>query len=409
MAAILETGEGRPATLLDLTRLGPGGYCTATARSLGARVIKIEDPRLGDYGREVRMMAEGEPPAGDEDGPFPFFRMLSRGKESVELDLKAEAGREVFLDLVERADVVVEQFRPGVMERLGVGWPILRQRNPKLVMCSITAFGQDSPFAAMAAHDVNVMGMSGLLDLIAAGQCAGTEREGPQLVGIQLGDAVAGLAGLTAILAGLVGRANHGRGAWLDVSMYDALLSLPTVEAAEVAEAGRVAGPGEGMLDGAFASYNLYRAGDGGRLAVGAFEPKFWARFCELLERPDWVARQHDRAEQEELKREVGEAIAARPLSDWEQLFEPEDCCVSPVRPFEVALGDEHAERRGLWRTASGEWEQPTPFSLADGFELLSGGTVPSRGESTAELLAELGVAPDRIAAVAAENEAAGP
>jgi alpha-methylacyl-CoA racemase len=404
MATVLEGADGRPAVLLDLTRLGPGGYCTSTARSLGARVIKVEDPRLGDYAREVHMMPGHDGGAAlESDVPSAFFRMLSLGKESVALDLKSAAGRAAFLDLVEAADVVVEQFRPGVMERLGLGWPQLRERNPRLVMCSITAFGQDSPFAADAAHDINVMGLAGLLETIGAGRRAGSDRDGPQIVGIQLGDAVAGLAALTAIFAGLYARSNHGRGSWLDVSMYDALLSLPTVEAAEYAEAGRVAEPGEGMLDGAFACYNLYRTGDDRWLAVGAFESKFWARFCALVERPEWVDRQRDRGVQEALKREVGELIESHPLEHWLALFAGSDCCVSAVRSFEQALEDEHARRRGLWKR-DGDFEQPTPFSFADGFELLRGGEPPARGEHTGELLAELGVEPERIASVLAEN-----
>lgn len=396
MGAPLQRASGDATIVLDLTRLGPGGYCTASARGLGARVIKVEDPGAGDYARQVRMLEEGAAAAAE---PSEFFRMLSLGKESVVLDLKSEAGHAAFLEMVERADVVVEQFRPGVLERLGIGWPVLRERNPRLVLCSISAFGQDSPFAGDAAHDINVMGLSGMLTAIAAGRRAGSEREGPEVVGVQLGDAVAGLAGLTAILAGLLARAEHGRGAWLDVSMYDALLSLPTVEAAELAEAGRVAGPGEGMLDGAFACYSLYRTGDDAWLTVGAFEPKFWHRFCELVERPGWIELKDDRGAQEELKLEVAARIAERPLAEWMELFAGEDCCVSPVRGFDEALADEHARRRQLWRGKEG-FEQPLPFSFVDGFEPLRGGSPPSQGADTARVLAELGVGRELIDAV---------
>jgi alpha-methylacyl-CoA racemase len=400
MPAPLQREDGSATVILDLTRLGPGGYCTAAARGLGARVIKVEDPGPGDYAREVRMLPGSPPPA---DGISEFFRMLSRGKESVVLDLKSESGRAAFLALVEEADAVVEAFRPGVLERLGLGWPTLRERNPRLILCSITAFGQDSPLSGEAAHDINVMGLSGLLSAIAAGRRAGSGGEGPEIVGIQLGDAVAGLTGIAAILAGLVGRAEHGRGAWVDVSMFDALLSLPTVEAAELAEAGRVAAPGEGMLDGAFAGYNLYRAADDGWLAVGAFEPKFWRRFCELLERPDWIELQHDRDAQENLKGLVAERIAGRPLADWAKLFAGEDCCVSPVRGFDQALADEHARHRRLWRGDDG-FEQPLPFSFVDGFEAVRGGEPPSQGEQTVAVLEDLGVDRELIAAVAAEG-----
>ncbi|MGE0065965.1 MAG: CaiB/BaiF CoA transferase family protein [Solirubrobacterales bacterium] len=402
MATIFEAKDGAPAVLLDLTRLGPGGYCTSTARSLGARVIKVEDPRLGDYAREVHMMPGVD--AGPES-PSAFFRMLSLGKESVALDLKSTAGRAAFLSLVERADVVVEQFRPGVMDRLGLGWAELHARNPRLVMCSITAFGQDSPFRDDAAHDINVMGLSGLLEAIAAGRRAGSTRQGPQIVGVQLGDAVAGLAALTAILGGLYARSNHGRGAWIDVSMYDALLSLPTVEAAEYAEAGRVARPGEGMLDGAYACYNLYRTGDDGWLAVGAFEEKFWKQFCTLLEQPEWIVLQRDLERQESLMREVAELIASRPLDEWLAVFAGSDCCVSPVRSFDAALEDEHARRRRLWKQSDG-MEQPTPFTFADGFELLRGGVAPERGEHTGDILGELGVDPELIAQALADSAA---
>lgn len=398
MAHLLAPG-GKPLIVLDLTRLGPGGYCTAALRRHGARVIKVEDPQLGDYGRDVRMIAA----ADEEAGMSEFFKLLSVGKESVALDLKDETGRGAFLRMVAHADVVVEGFRPGVMARLALDWPRLAAVNPRLVLASITAFGQDSPFSGQATHDVNVMGLSGLLTAIAAGRRAGSDADGIQLVGVQLGDAVAGLAGVTAVLGALFGREAGGEGSWVDVSMYDALLSLPTVEVAEYAEAGRVARPAEGVLDGAFASYNLYRTADDGWLAVGAFEEKFWRRFCELVGRPEWAAIGHDREVQDRLKAEVAAVVAGRPLSDWEGLFAAGDCCVTPVRSLSEALGDEHARRRGLWQGDDGI-EQPPPFAFAAGFDLDPGGEAPTRGEQTAAVLEEMGVAPEDVGAILAAN-----
>src|SRR5579864_3674867 len=264
--------------VLDLTRLLPGAFCTMLLADMGADVIKIEEPREGDYMRWTPPLVNGQ--SG-------LFSALNRNKRSATLNLKSEAGRDLLLRLVEGADVLVEGNRPGVMRRLGLGWEVLHGRNPRLVMCSITGYGQDGPFAARAGHDLNYMATAGALGL-------NGQRDGPPVpLSVQVADiGGGGLQPAVAILGALVGVQRGGEGRWIDSSMTDGAVGwLALVFAAHAA--GEIVARGDQRLAGRFPCYRVYACKGSGFYSVAALEPKFWSALCQAMERPDLIERQY--------------------------------------------------------------------------------------------------------------------
>jgi alpha-methylacyl-CoA racemase len=257
--------------VLDLTRLLPGPVATMHLADMGAEVIKIEDPGAGDYARVM--------------GPVrvevsQFFVAVNRGKRMLRLDLKDAAQREQLLAMVETADVLVESFRPGVMDKLGLGWTTLRARNPKLVMCAISGYGQHGPFAQLAGHDINYIGYAGMLEQNAGGDGV------PALPNLQVADLLGGAqSALQGILAALVAVKMGGAGRFIDVSMADAVLAHNLMPLVAVNN-GAPASPGRDLLTGGVPCYNVYRTADGRHMAVGALELKFWQACCDVLARP---------------------------------------------------------------------------------------------------------------------------
>src|SRR5437868_15322516 len=264
--------------VLDLTRLLPGAYCTLLLADMGADVIKVEEPGAGDYMRWTPPIVAGQ---------SALFSAINRNKRSITLNLKSEEGRQLLLGLVENADVLVEGNRPGVMERLGLGWPVLHARNPRLVMCSITGYGQDGPFASRAGHDLNYMAIAGALGL-------NGERGGPPApLPVQVADiGGGGLQPAVAILGALVGVQRGGEGRWIDASMTDGAVSWLALAFA-AREAGERVARGGQRLAGRYACYRVYACKDGRYYSVGALEPKFWNGLCQVLERPDLVEQQY--------------------------------------------------------------------------------------------------------------------
>jgi crotonobetainyl-CoA:carnitine CoA-transferase CaiB-like acyl-CoA transferase len=315
--------------VLDLTRLLPGPVATMHLADMGAEVIKIEDPGAGDYARVMG-------PVRNEVSQF--FVAVNRGKRMMRLDLKDAADREQLLAMVETADVLVESFRPGVMDKLGLGWRTLKQRNPKLVMCAISGYGQDGPFAQLAGHDINYIGYAGMLD-----QNAGVDGV-PVLPNLQVGDLLGGAqSALQGILAALVAVKMGGAGRFVDVSMTDAVLAHNLMPLVAVNN-GAAAQPGRDLLSGGVPCYNVYRTADGRYMAVGALELKFWQGCCDVLGRPDLKTRHWQLGQQVggedamALKDELSAIFATRTLAQWTEAFAPADCCVSPVLRTEEAL-----------------------------------------------------------------------
>ena len=366
--------------VLDLTRLLPGAICTLLLADMGADVVKVEEPGSGDYMRWY-------PPL--RDGQSVLFNALNRNKRSVTLNLKSEAGRELFLDMCRQADVVVEGNRPGVMARLGLAWPVLRECNPGLIMCAITGYGQNGPFSQRAGHDLNYMAIAGALSM------NGRRGEAPHPLAVQVADiGGGGQAGATAILGALLSVARGGEGRYLDVSMTDGAFSWLAVPLAQVSTQGSIP-RGMHRLTGRYACYGVYECADGRFMSVGALEPKFWRTLCEALGRPDLIEGQYAEGEaQERLRSEVASVFASRSRDEWSQALGGLDVCCEPVLELEEVAAHPQIRARGLLV------DQPTGLELAPAVRLSEAWRrkgPPRLGEDTAEVLAGVGVDEQRL------------
>ncbi|MGJ3231065.1 MAG: CaiB/BaiF CoA transferase family protein [Oceanicaulis sp.] len=330
MAGLLEGVK-----VLDLTRLLPGPLCTLHLADQGADVVKIEDPHAGDYARTD--LAFGVSMSH-------LFHALNRGKRSIRLDLKSEDGRAALLELVRDADVLVESFRPGTLEKLGLAPDRLQAGNPGLVVCRISAYGQTGPLADKAAHDINMVGYAGLASQFPSH--GGRLR----LPGFQIADVAGGaLTAAAAISMALVRKVRDGQGAVLDVAMAEAALSAGVTAFAMTQFHGRSPEPEADVLTGLLPCYGFYATKDGGQIAMGALEPKFWRAFCALVDRPDL----EDKGlavgpDGEHVKAELEKLFATKPLGKWTELLDGADCCVTPVLSIEQALTLPHFAERGL-------------------------------------------------------------
>ena len=321
--------------MLDLTRLLPGPVAALRLAELGADVLKIEAPGAGDPTRTM-MQSSSDRVAGR---PGAFYRMVNRGKRETRLDLKSAAGRNVLRALAAEADVLIESFRPGVMERLGLDYATLRAANPRLVYCAISGYGASGPFADHAGHDLNYIGYAGVLDQLAS-------RDGtPILPNFQIADLLGGaLSAVTQILAALWHVARGGAGRFVDVSMTHTSYAHNFVAQVSLVNDGAAPAAGSGLLNGGVPCYNLYRTSDERWLAVGALELKFWETLCMALDRPEWATRHWSLGQAIggpdalALIQELAAVIATRTFGEWVELLEPLDCCVSPVlTPAEAA------------------------------------------------------------------------
>jgi len=366
--------------ILDLTRLLPGAFCTMLLADMGADVVKIEEPGTGDYMRWTPPLIGGQ---------SALFNALNRNKRSVTLNLKAGEGRDLLLKLVDAAAVLVEGNRPGVMDRLGVGWEALRARNPKLVMCSITGYGQDGPFASRAGHDINYTATAGVLGL--NGEAAGP----PAPLSVQVGDiAGGGMQPAVSILAALLAVERGGEGRWLDVSMTDGAaswLALPFAQAGGGEDVRR----GAQRLSGRFACYRVYECKGGGYYSVGALEPKFWAALCGALGKPELVELQFVEGEQQaRVHRELEDVFATRTRDEWGPVLAPLDACCEPVLDLdEVARHPQISARRLIDERATGLEVRPAVVMREDWRRM----DPPGLGDHTAEVLAEVGVDASRL------------
>ena len=374
--------------ILDLTRLLPGGYATLLLADLGADVIKIEEPGKGDYVRWTPPMV----------GEFSAAHVaLNRNKRSVTLNLKSPEGRELFAQLARSADVVIESFRPGVLERLGVGWSVLSEHNPRLVYCAISGYGQDGPRSQVAGHDANYIGYAGVLGI------NGEEGRRPVLPGVQVGDlAGGGMAAVIAILAALQARERTGRGDFCDISMMDGAFSWLTMHAASFVATGVEPEREQMYLSGAFPCYRVYPAADGW-ISVGALEPQFWAALCEAIDRPDLTGDAFASGDRRaEVIESLEELFSRRTRAEWMSEFEGRDVCVGPVNGFDEAFADEQLQARGM--VVDGEVEGAAwrhvgnPVKLGSQDEALIRRPPPKMGEHTNEVLGEAGLSEERIA-----------
>jgi alpha-methylacyl-CoA racemase len=372
--------------ILDLSRLLPGAYASQMLADFGADVIKIEEPGSGDYGRFM-------PPHG-AGGMSLYFLATNRNKRSMTLNLKSSAGREIFLRLVRPADVVLESFRPGVMERLGLGYQQLKNVHPGLIYCAISGYGQDGPYHLRAGHDLNYAGYAGLLHYN-----RGADGE-PAMPATQLGDLAGGsFMAVIGILTALVGRAQTGEGRMIDVSMTEGVMSLLPLAAAAYLNTGVVPQPGLSALDGGLPCYNIYETQDGKHITLAALEYKFWHTFCtrvghlELLPFHQPVGP----AEREQAMDMLRAIFKTRTRDEWIAELADIDACVGPVYGIDEALNDRHAQTRGMSVTGGPVGETGASFRTLPGFPRISGveheqrHPPPGLGEHTSELLLELG------------------
>src|SRR5688500_16431571 len=380
--------------VLDLSRLLPGGFCTLLLADLGADVLKVEDTGGGDYIRWMPPYYGGEEQQR-EGTASAYFLALNRNKRSLRLNLKDERGKEVLLRLAEDYDVLVESFRPGVMDRLGVGYEALRERNPRLIYCPISGYGQDGPLTERSGHDTNYLALNGLLGLTG-------RRGGPPIQSAgQIADlGGGGLMAAVGILAAVIERERSGEGQMVDVSMTDGSLSWLAMVAARYFAEQKVPHRGEPELTGGIACYFPYEAGDGRWVSLGALEPKFWQNWCNGVGRPDLIEKQFVHPDSDD-GAEIAAVFRERTRDEWTAFAGEHDCCLEPILDLDEALASDLVKARGMVV----ELDQPgigpvkqvgAPIKLsrtpAD-----TTGAAPALGADTDDVLRELGIDPQPL------------
>jgi len=388
--------------VLDLSRLLPGGFCSLLLADFGADVLKVEDTGMGDYIRLSPPYYEG----AEDSAKSALFLSLNRGKRSIRLNLKEEAGREALLRLAASHDVLLESFRPGVMERLGVGYERLREANPGLVYCAISGYGQDGPYTARSGHDMNYLGLSGLLGL--SGDAGGP----PVQAAGQIADLGGGaLMAAFGILAALRERERSGEGQVVDVSMFDGSLAWLAMVAARYLAEGVTPRRGELELAGSLICYRPYECKDGW-VTLGALEPKFWQAWCRGVGREDLIEKQFEQPGSE-AHGEVERVFAERTRDEWQAFASDHDCCLEPVLDLDEALDSELVRAREMVV----QIDQPG----TDGVRLLGvpvklsrtpgapAGPGPGLGEHTQEVLLGVGYTQEEIESMFESGAAAGP
>jgi alpha-methylacyl-CoA racemase len=359
--------------VLDLSRLLPGPFCSLLLADMGADVLKIEEPRGGDYARWY-------PPFIGDVGAF--FGAINRNKRSMTLNLKEPAGKDVLLRLAEKADVLIESFRPGVMDRLGLGYETLKALNPRLVYCSISGYGADGPLRERAGHDLNYMARCGLLDL------NGRKDEDPVVAGFQVADVAGGaLYAALGIVSALFKRERTGKGAFIDISMTEGALSLALPSMA-IRAGGEAVGRGEGMLGGGVPAYDVYETADARYLAVAALEPKFWQGFVEVIGAPELATDGLLNGDAgHRARHRVAQILATRSREEWEQIFARVDVCVEGVKTLDEVLVDELFEARQVFFELQGIVQARTPVTPRQRHNV----PAPELGADTEAVLESLG------------------
>ena len=389
--------------VLDLSRLLPGGYCSLLLADFGAEVLKVEDTGMGDYIRWSPPFYEGV----DESAKSALFLALNRGKRSIRLDLKSGGGKEALLRLVREHDVLLESFRPGVMERLGVGYERLREENPRLVYCAITGYGQDGPYTGRSGHDMNYLGLNGLLGL--SGDAGGPPVQSAGQIADLGGGALMAAVG---ILAALRERDGSGEGQLVDVSMFDGALSWLALVAARYLAEGKPPARGELELAGGLLCYRPYACRDGW-VTLGALEPKFWQAWCRGVGREDLVEKQFE-PPGSDAHAEVERIFLERTRAEWRAFASEHDCCLEPVLGLDEALDSELVRAREMVVSVDQPGAEsvvrllgvPVKLSRTPG---APAGPGPALGEHTEEVLSSLGYSPEEVAALLESGEAAGP
>lgn len=373
--------------ILDLTVTLPGPYCTVLLADLGAEVIKIENPEGGDWFRHEKPAVKG---MGIR------FLNLNRNKKSLTLNLKSPKGIEIFLALVRKAHVVLEGFRPGVVDRLGIGYRQAVAANPQIVYCSISGYGQDGPYRLLAGHDINYLGYTGLLDL------GGFEDRPPVMPAMPIADYSGGLMAAVGILAALQSAQRTGKGQYVDISMFDGVLGFQHAPLAEYVATGQSPRRGKFWLGGNLPWYSVYETKDGKAVTMGPLEPHFWANFCKLLGREDLIeGHGAEEEKREEIYHFLRKTFREKTRDEWTAFFKGQDVCVGPVQDVDEALKDVQVKHRQMIveveHPHAGPLLQigiPIKFSETPG-EIRE--PAPALGQHNDEILKELGHSPSEI------------
>lgn len=379
--------------VIDLSRLLPGAFCSQILGDFGAEVIKVEDTNQGDYSRWCHPTVSD---AMIDDTISAYFAVLNRNKKSIKINLKTAEGREVFLRLVDTAGVILESFRPGVMDRLGVGYELLRQRNPKLVYCALTGYGQHGPYRDLAGHDINYLALAGVLGM------QGSAGGDPILSGVQIADIGGGaLMAVIGILLALAVRERTGRGQFVDIAMLDGAVSWLAQHAGNYFATGRLPERGKMILNGGYACYNVYRTKDNKYMALGALEEKFWAEFCRAVGRDDLIDRQYVFEEQESVIAELQRIFQEKTCAEWMEVFREYDTCITPVLELDEVVNDPQVLHRKMIIKVPEEggrmlYQLGNPIKLSETPAQIRLNP-PKYGENSVEILRELGYESEEI------------
>jgi len=333
--------------VFDLSRLLPGGFCSMMLGDFGAEVIKVEEPGRGDYVRWAPPFINGQ---------SAYFLSINRNKKSIVLDLKNPKGTDVFLRLVRTADVMIEGFRPGVVDRLGIGYQHISRVNPRIIYCSISAFGQSGPFRNQEGHDLNCLALAGLLSITGI-------NGGPLIIpGVQLSDYAGAMMAIIAILLALIEREKSGEGQYCDLSMLDAVTSWMGMHIVKYLADRLLPYPQDSMFNGALACYNIYKTKDDRFVVLGAMEEKFWVSFCKVIGREDLIPLQWEgQTIQEKMKEELSLLFREKTRAEWLKLLDGQGTCFSPVLNMEETLNSPHLQERGMFQGIKGEGGETIP------------------------------------------------
>lgn len=376
--------------VLDLSTMLPGPLCTMIMADFGAEVIRVEPTKGGDLWRNSLPLVNGL--------GHPYMQ-VNRNKKSMDLNLKSDEGKAIFYRMVKDADVVIEQYRPGVADRLGIGYQKIREINPKIVYCSLSGYGQDGPYSQKAGHDINYVSYAGILGL--------TVRKGqvPTIPSVQIADIGGGaLYAAISILIALRGVDQNGTGQYIDVSMLDGAMSWMPFLASSYLANGVAMEPNGNILIGQLACYEVYETKDGRFLSLGSVELHLWEKFCELIGKPEYVAWQRDVSRQPEMFAYLRELFKSKSLAEWCEILADVDCCWSPVQTIDEGVEDPQVRHRGMvveLTDPQGEYGTVkvlgSPIKLSD-TPAKKGVFPPRKGEHTRECLKSCGYSDEEIA-----------